>query len=200
MILDYDKLFGWFKRQVAGRQVALVEKGERRKRLSERQRRLWESLGMKCDWYYYPNEISDFDFAMECKDLEPHYDDIYVQNGIWHSGFADCVDLKNKRVLIIGDGPNVEKLGYELIGKCRELIMTGAEAWQYIPLADVIFTAKRLNCYAIHNAAVIEIGDESCINVKNREVYGRLGEKPLWDLPFWILNKEKKIWQEKEIL
>lgn len=190
MELNYDKLFGWFKKKVNGLQVALIERGNERKELSQRQKELWESLGMKCDWYYYPNEVDRFELAKECRDLKPHYDALYIQNDVNHyrhaCNFANTVDLKDKKVLIIGQGAAANELALNLVGRCRVSVMTNGDAWQYVPLSDVIFTAKELNCYAI-KIPIIEIGDAVCVNCEDREVYSRLGDKPLWNLPFWIL-------------
>lgn len=170
--------------------LAIIEKGEKMSWLSKKKKDYFESLGIKCDWYYYPEDIKDWRLFAEIRDLEEFYDGIYIQDGTPQISkkniqehlpkriLDDWAELENKNVLVIGSASNWVK---ELYGRaaavswCKENRM-----WDFIPKADLIITNVGINCYPIH-VPIIDLTIGECINTEDREVHSKLENGGIFD-------------------
>lgn len=101
--------------------MAIVEKGEKLKDFAQDKKDYYESIGIKCDWYYFPEDISNIELFKEVDDL---VDGIWLTDDtpwisqwdsrrwmpktivdIWEEQYFS---LEDKNVLVIGLGQTID--------------------------------------------------------------------------------------------
>lgn len=162
--------------------IAIIEKGEQHKEISQRQKELWNA-----DWYYYPEEMKNWEFYKEVRDLENFYDFVYIQDDspqVCRNSVQQQVpswvikefepELKYWKVQVLGSARYADEYLRCLFGKCKMLV------WSENPCvdADLIICStgieKKLNCYPIHGIIIdTSIEGNECYNIECRRVYNR---------------------------
>lgn len=177
--------------------MAIVEKGEKLKDFVQGKKEYYESIGIKCDWYYFPEDISNIELFKEVKDLVDFYDGIWLTDDtpwvsqwdlrrqvpkmiidIWEEQYFS---LEDKNVLVIGSGQTTDIFMRVLWGRVKGLMWCDGDPWRFIGLADLIICdGFKLNCYAVHKP-VIEMGIGDCYNIEGRKIYRKIDNGLLFD-------------------
>ena len=150
-----------------------------------------ESVGIKFEWYYYEEDITQEQLINEIKDVDGFHPISYYNpctpRGIIEYLKVGCgYDFASKNITVIGRSEIVGKpVAKMLIDRSATVTVCNSytrNLWDHISGADLIICAvgkpKFLNCYAIH-VPVVDVGinfDENgklvgdCYNTENREV------------------------------